>query len=347
MNIRITRDKKIIMTVVQGFLLLAVLSAMFSTITNLFMTSMMEGSLTAEIFEADVSSEQVSVSETPEQENATSEALESAEEDFIKAMETLKDNQASMKPVAAVMWFALSLLFLLMAVILRHEWKYNLFRYGIGAILFACCAVIFLVSEKDSVYRTTAILHMLALAADHILSIAKDHKIRNTAFRVFSILLLGAGLAFDEKTTLMFVLSLTIPRIFYYIAQISFSQVKLDVLRRIIRKTYAAEILFGMLLLITAFSIVLPNFEFGISGFGDALWYCFAIVTTIGFGDIAAVTIPGRIISVILGLYGLIVVALITSIIVNFYSETKNTGDEKSEESGFSLASEQQNMPRD
>jgi hypothetical protein len=30
---------------------------------------------------------------------------------------------------------------------------------------------------------------------------------------------------------------------------------------------------------------------------------------------------------VILGLYGIIVVALITSIIVNFYNETKNTDD--------------------
>ena len=83
-----------------------------------------------------------------------------------------------------------------------------------------------------------------------------------------------------------------------------------------------------MLLLITAFSIVLPNFELNIATFGDALWYCFAIVTTIGFGDITAVTIPGRIISVILGLYGLFVVALLTSIIVNFYSETKDAGDE-------------------
>ena len=195
-------------------------------------------------------------------------------------------------------------------------------------MLFACCAVIFLISENDNVYRITAILHILGLAADHLFSIANDHKARNVAFRVFSVLLLGVGLAFDGKAALMVVLALTIPRIFYYIARISFSQVKLDVLSRIIRKTYAVEILFGMLLLITAFSIVLPNFELNINTFGDALWYCFAIVTTIGFGDITAVTIPGRIISVILGLYGLIVVALITSIIVNFYSETKNAGDE-------------------
>ena len=249
------------------------------------------------------------------------------EEDSNRVKEMLTARLASVKPMAAVMWFALSLLFLVMAVTLKHEWKYNLFRYGIGAVLFTCCAVIFLISENGNVYRITAILHMLGLAADHLFSVVKDHKVRNVTFRVFSLLLLSVGLVFGGKAALMVVLALTIPRIFYYIARISFSQVKLDVLSRIIRKTYAAEIVFGMLLLITAFSIVLPNFELNINTFGDALWYCFAIVTTIGFGDITAVTVPGRIISVILGLYGLSVVALITSIIVNFYGETKNVGD--------------------
>ena len=323
MSIRKIRGRAIILTVLQGLLLLAVLSAMFSTIISLFFSSMMEGGIGS----ADLSG-QAAVSETPAQVNAEEPVPELTEEDAGRMEEMLAARLASIKPKAAVMWFALSLLFLMMAVTLKHEWKYNLFRYGIGAVLFACCAVIFLISETGNVYRITAILHMLGLAADHLFSIVKNHKVRNVIFRVLGVLLLGAGMAFDGKTALMLVLVLTIPRIFYYIARISFSQVKLDVLSRIIRKTYAAEILFGMLLLITAFSIVLPNFELNINTFGDALWYCFAIVTTIGFGDITAVTIPGRIISVILGLYGLIVVALITSIIVNFYSETKNAGDE-------------------
>lgn len=73
------------------------------------------------------------------------------------------------------------------------------------------------------------------------------------------------------------------------------------------------------------------NRSYRIPTFGDALWYSFAVVTTIGFGDITAVTVPGRVISVILGLYGLIVVALITSIIVNFYTETKASKAEKTE----------------
>ena len=39
--------------------------------------------------------------------------------------------------------------------------------------------------------------------------------------------------------------------------------------------------------------------------------------------DLAVTSAIGRIITVILGIYGIIVVALITSIIVNFYGEMK------------------------
>jgi uncharacterized membrane protein (DUF106 family) len=71
-----------------------------------------------------------------------------------------------------------------------------------------------------------------------------------------------------------------------------------------------------------AFSLILMSLEPEMTTFGDALWYCFAVVTTIGFGDIKAVTLIGRLLSVILGMYGIIVVAVITSIIVNFYNES-------------------------
>ena len=69
--------------------------------------------------------------------------------------------------------------------------------------------------------------------------------------------------------------------------------------------------------------------EDGIKTFADALWYCFAIVTTIGFGDMVAETTVGRILSVFLGVYGLIVVAVLTSIIVNFYNETSKRDDKE------------------
>ena len=63
--------------------------------------------------------------------------------------------------------------------------------------------------------------------------------------------------------------------------------------------------------------------------FGDSLWYCFTVVTTIGFGDITAKTLIGRVVTVVLGIYGIVAVAVITSIIVNFYNETSGKKDVK------------------
>ena len=105
-------------------------------------------------------------------------------------------------------------------------------------------------------------------------------------------------------------------------AAVAFAQLKLKVLLKIIVRTYALEVLFGLLTLMVAFSLILMSTEPEMTNFGDALWYCFAVVTTIGFGDIKAVTLIGRLLSVILGMYGIIVVAVITSIIVNFYNES-------------------------
>ena len=110
---------------------------------------------------------------------------------------------------------------------------------------------------------------------------------------------------------------------------IALAQLKVKVLFKIIVSTFSLEVLFGLLTMIVCFSIILTSIEPNIESFPDALWYCFAVVTTIGFGDIVAVTPAGRILSVMLGLYGLIVVAVITSIIVNFYNATAGKQDQK------------------
>ncbi len=336
MNPKTTRDRKMILTVSQGLLLLVILSTLFSTAINLFFSSLMEDGLNVGAG-TEIPAEQVSVPETAAPETGAEASPEASAEEIGKMEEMF--GQASLKPLAAVMWAAFSLLFLIMALIRRHEWKYSLIQYGTGAALFAGCAAAFLFSgDHDLPYSLTAVLHGLGLAVNHAFSAVKNRRLRNVIPRVLGILLLGVGLTFSGRMMLLYVLCLTIPRIFVYIARISFSQVRMDILLRIIRKTFAAEILFGMLLLITAFSIILPNVEPGLSSFGDALWYCFMIVTTIGFGDLTAVTFPGRIISVILGIYGLIVVALLTSIIVNFYSETKGSEDKEKEPGGQGTA---------
>ena len=50
-----------------------------------------------------------------------------------------------------------------------------------------------------------------------------------------------------------------------------------------------------------------------IRSFGDAIWWAFCTVTTVGYGDFVPVTVPGRAIAVGLMLGGVVLVGLITA----------------------------------
>ena len=330
MKNRKLKHSRLLMTVLQGFLLLAILSTLFSACVNVMVTGFTDDINT---LSENIAAEQARMREDNRQK--TAEALEKLNQ-ATEMLEKYREAAGSLTPLAIIMYASFALLFLVKAFDSRGVWRLNLFRYGIGSLLFAACTLLFVFCDPIKASGPAATLHAAALTVDHVFSIVRSRKVRNVVPRVLSILLLlfvaVCPFVMGGSTALLYILLLTVPRVFYYIARIAFSRIKLDVLRKIVRKTYAAEILFGMLMLIIAFSIVLPQFEEGIPRFEDAIWYCFAIATTIGLGDFTAVTLPGRAISAILGLYGIIVVALVTSIIVNFYNETKNSGDPDDEE---------------
>lgn len=99
---------------------------------------------------------------------------------------------------------------------------------------------------------------------------------------------------------------------------------KLHLLWNVLR-TINAHIILGSYFIFLLFAAAIIQFlEPNIISYGDAVWYCFAIFSTCGFGDFYAVTLAGRIISVFLGLYSLLVVALITGICVTYYMEFNN-----------------------
>lgn len=58
-----------------------------------------------------------------------------------------------------------------------------------------------------------------------------------------------------------------------------------------------------------------------IKNYGDSIWYCFASATSIGYGDIAATTVLGRIITIILSIYSIAVIAIVTAVIVGFFND--------------------------
>ena len=193
-----------------------------------------------------------------------------------------------------------------------------------GAVFMACVALVAIFGPEQAVMTAIALAFWAALLAERILAIVRRRKRWSTVLNVLAILmiLLFSITAFEIISLLLVVLFAHFSALIS-VMRVTFSRIKLDVLKEIVRKTYAVEIISGLLLLIVAFSYVLKFADEAFTTFEDALWYCFAVVTTIGFGDLTPTTSTGRVLSVILGLYGIVVVALITSIIVNFYGEMK------------------------
>ena len=96
---------------------------------------------------------------------------------------------------------------------------------------------------------------------------------------------------------------------------------KLKLLWRILKTTDVDKFLIGFTGFLLLCSFVFMVVEPGVEHYGDGLWYAFTVFTTIGFGDIVATTTIGRLLTMLLGLYGILIVALIPGVLVNYYSE--------------------------
>lgn len=104
---------------------------------------------------------------------------------------------------------------------------------------------------------------------------------------------------------------------------------KARVFWKIMKYTKADKIIFGYLLFFAAAALVIWLFEPNINRIWDSIWYCFVTSTTIGFGDFVAVSIVGRIATVALSVYSIIVIALVPGIVVSYFLEyTKVRTDE-------------------
>ena len=95
---------------------------------------------------------------------------------------------------------------------------------------------------------------------------------------------------------------------------------KLQILRMLLKESGAGKIFRGFLLFFLICAALILWREPEIRSYGDALWYCFSLVTTVGFGDVLATTAFSRIISVILSIYAVLVIAIITGLVVSFFN---------------------------
>ena len=244
----------------------------------------------------------------------------------IEAINADDYNYSSLYGVAAAVFFILSAEEVVRWFAGRGGTKLASVRHLLGVGLFFVSGVLLLARQGDYLSASVAgVCYGVTLAIGRVEAIRRDRRKRSIVTNSIALLLIAALLG--TALRLLFVPVFLLLLSFFHIGSVAFSQIDFRRLEKVIRKTYAVEIIFGMLLLMVAFSVVLSKTESSMETFGDALWYCFAIVTTIGFGDITATGVVGRILSVILGVYGIIVVSLITSVIVNFYNEVKDAPD--------------------
>jgi len=250
-----------------------------------------------------------------------------------------KGNASGKWGLVALMFLGMTLAQVIRIYLARSKHHLDVVRHTVYAAVFLVCAVLILLSRQsadsavltieaytqDIHFKLVAWLYEASLIFSRVLTILRDRTRRSTLINLALIAVIVILMWQMEMISMILFIAW---QCVAHVGTIAFARIDMPTLKKIVRKTYAAEILFGIVLLIVAFSLVFPYLEEGIATFNDALWYCFAIVTTIGFGDFSAVTPLGRILSVILGIYGIIVVALITSIIVNFYGEMKSDDDE-------------------
>ena len=223
---------------------------------------------------------------------------------------------------------------------LKNRTTVNLIKFIILLVLNLALGVIVLFANNNPfLFSLTAGLYCLNIILGCAFNIFQNKSIRSIVFNSL-IIVFGVAMAVglfvspikevEQIQNIILVECIFIAVVsFIEAATIAFSELKVRVLFKIILKTFSLEILFGLLTMIVCFSLIFMRVEPKITTFPEALWYCFAIVTTIGFGDLVAVTPIGRILSVLLGIYGLVVVAVITSIVVNFYNETSGKVDKK------------------
>ena len=93
--------------------------------------------------------------------------------------------------------------------------------------------------------------------------------------------------------------------------------------RRLLLQTFkitgASKVFGGYLCLFLLAAGLLTIIEPAIQNYWDGLWFSFAVATTVGFGDYTAVTLVGRIVTVILSIYSIAVVAIFTALITSFF----------------------------
>ncbi len=96
---------------------------------------------------------------------------------------------------------------------------------------------------------------------------------------------------------------------------------RLHVLKSILVRTHVNKILLSYLGFVLIAALLIQIVEPNIHNYGDSLWYCYSVISTAGFGDITVTSFIAKAISVLVTIYSVVIIALVTGVIVNYYNQ--------------------------
>ena len=218
---------------------------------------------------------------------------------------------------------------------LVKDTKKDRLRASLVGLIYIAAMVVAFVSKNSYVLlylSTFLVVGAMILNQVLLIDLKNDKKASLTNILVAIMLALFLiALIINMKPSDAHYAPLVVVFLFLFLAfkKLIFPSLKLErikLLLKILIETHTIDVILCLVSFMIVFSFVLPRYEAAnnIKNFWDAMWYCFTVVTTIGFGDFYAQSLVGRILTVILGIYGIVVVAIITSVVVNFYNEVSS-----------------------
>lgn len=101
------------------------------------------------------------------------------------------------------------------------------------------------------------------------------------------------------------------------------------ILRSILHETKADKLICSYLIFIALSAAIIWIFEPTIKTYQAALWYCYAVISTAGFGDVVVTTLIPRLISVAITVYSALLIAIVTGVVVNYYTQMTEIKNKK------------------
>lgn len=96
---------------------------------------------------------------------------------------------------------------------------------------------------------------------------------------------------------------------------------RVTILWRILKYTHTDRILIVYVLFTLLAALLVLLTEPTITNYLDALWYCYAVTFTVGFGDFTTTLVFPRLLSLAVSVYSTVVIAIVTGVIVKYINE--------------------------